>query len=296
MPTPVSVSFEFFPPADEAAMRVLEGTAEQLKALRPSYVSVTCGAGGSVRSRTRDCVWRLLDGTSLTVAPHMTCIDSVPADIASAAAEYWERGIRHVVALRGDRSRPAESPAPGPSAGERYEYAADLVRALSRLQRFEIAVAAYPEGHPESASSVEADIENVRRKIDAGASSAITQFFFDVDVFLRYRDRLAAAGSRIPLVPGILPVLSLTQLLKFAQQCGATVPVWLQQRFAGLETDAPARRAVASEVVTEQVRRLREHGVDSFHFYTLNRAELTLAACRELGIFPAVPRAGEVAR
>jgi len=295
MSTSASVSFEFFPPTDAASARALDTAIEQLSPLCPTFVSVTCGAGGSVRSRTRDCVWRLQNSTNLTVAPHLTCIDSAPAEIESTAKVYWEHGIRHIVALRGDLSQPPHLPTPVGRFGDRYEYASELVQALNRLGDFEISVAAYPEGHPESGLSVDADVQNLARKIDAGAKRAITQFFFDTDVFLRYRDRLAARRVSIPLVPGILPILGISQLFGFAQRCGATVPPWLRQCFDGLESDPVARRVVAAEVLIGQLQRLRAYGVEAFHFYTLNRAELTLAACQALDIQPATKSTDKVA-
>jgi methylenetetrahydrofolate reductase (NADPH) len=290
-----SVSFEFFPPVDAASGRALETAIEQLTPLRPTFVSVTCGADGSVRQRTQDCVWRLQHGTNFTIAPHLTCIDSAPAEIESIAKVYWEHGIRHIVALRGDRSQPPHLPIPVGRFGDRYEYASDLVQALRRLEKFEISVAAYPEGHPESGLSVDADVENLVRKVDAGATRAITQFFFDTDAFLRYRDRIAARGLSIPIVPGILPILRYSQLTGLAQRCGATVPRWLMQRFDGLDSDPETRRMIAAHVVIDQVQRLGAHGVDAFHFYTLNRAELTLAACHALNIRSATKPASQVA-
>jgi len=283
MPNPIRVSFEFFPPADTST-RSLDATIDQLAALRPEFISVTCGAGGSVRSRTRDCVWRLQQHSHLTIAPHITCIDSTPAEIDTSANVYWGHGIRHVVALRGDITRPPRSAASVGLEGERLVYASQLVQVLRHLHNFEISVAAYPEGHPDSGLSVDADVQNLARKIDAGASRAITQFFFDTDVFLRYRDRLAARRMSIPLVPGILPILGTSQLYGFAKRCGATVPPSIRKAFEGLEADPHARRVVATEVLIGQVHRLRAHGVEAFHFYTLNRAELTLAACEALDV------------
>jgi len=295
MPTPIGVSFEFFPPQDVRSASALERTIEQLAPLSPAFVSVTCGAGGSVRSRTLDCVWRLQHGTNLVIAPHLTCIDAAPGEVESIAKIYWAHGIRHIVALRGDLTQPPQVPASVSPPGNRYKYASELVQALRKTESFEILVAAYPEGHPESGLSADADIENLRRKVDAGATRAITQFFFDPYAFLRYRDRVAASGLRIPIVPGILPILSFSQLTGFAQRCGATVPLWLLHRFDGLEADPDTRRMVAAHVVIDQVRRLREHGVDAFHFYTLNRPELTLAACHVLGVRPTKLQTNQVA-
>jgi methylenetetrahydrofolate reductase (NADPH) len=208
------------------------------------------------------------------------------AEVLRIAREYWQQGVRHLVALRGD------APAAQLSPDGRYRphdggfaYASDLVAGLTGVGKFDLSVAAYPEGHPESAG-VDADLENLKRKVDAGAGRAITQFFFETDVFLRYRDRCAAAGIRANIVPGILPITRFPQLLRFAERCGASVPAWLRQRFDGLDDDPETRRLIAANVAIEQVQRLREHGVDEFHFYTLNRAELTYAICHALGLRP----------
>ncbi len=283
---PVAVSFEFFPPSDEPMGRQLWEAVQRLAPLQPNFVSVTYGADGSTRTRTHECVLRILRETHLTVAPHLTCVGAARAEVLKIAHDYWQQGVRHLVALRGD------PPAAALSRDGRYRppaggfaYASDLVAGLKTVGRFDMSVAAYPEGHPES-GSVEADLENLKRKVAAGAGRAITQFFFDTDVFLRYRDRCAAAGIRIPLVPGILPITRFPQLLRFAERCGATVPAWLRQRFDGLDEDAETRRMIAANVAIEQVQRLRVHGVDEFHFYTLNRAELTYAICHALGLRP----------
>lgn len=274
----VSVSFEFFPPGDAAAAAHLWAAVQRLAPLRPSFVSVTYGADGTTRWRTHECVLRILRETELTVAPHLTCIAAPRQQLLDIAGDYWRHGVRHLVALRGD---PVEAPyRPHP---EGYAYASDLVRGLAGVAPFDIAVAAYPEGHPES-DGVAADIDNLRRKVDAGASRAITQFCFDTDLFLRYRDRCAAAGIEAPLVPGILPITRFQQMLRFAGRCGASVPGWLRSRFEGLDDDADTRSLIAAHVAIEQVQRLHRHGVEQFHFYTLNRAELTYAICHALGI------------
>jgi methylenetetrahydrofolate reductase (NADPH) len=266
--------------------RQLWESVQRLAPLQPNFVSVTYGADGSTRTRTHDCVLRILRETSLTVAPHLTCVGASRADVLRIAREYWQQGVRHLVALRGDA--PAAQLSPDgryrPHAGG-FAYASDLVAGLTGVGKFDLSVAAYPEGHPES-GSVDADLENLKRKVDAGASRAITQFFFDTDVFLRYRDRCAAAGIRARLVPGILPITRFPQLLRFAERCGASVPVWLRERFDGLDDDPETRRMIAANVAIEQVQRLREHAVDEFHFYTLNRAELTYAICHALGLRP----------
>jgi methylenetetrahydrofolate reductase (NADPH) len=288
---PVAVSFEFFPPNDESAGRQLWDCVQRLAPLRPKFVSVTYGADGSTRNRTHDCVLRILRETELTVAPHLTCVGAPRADVLRVARDYWQQGIQHLVALRGDAS-PADLFPDGryrPYAGG-FAYASDLVAGLSGVGKFDLSVAAFPEGHPES-GSVDADVANLKRKIDAGATRAITQFFFDTDVYLRYRDRCARAGIRADIVPGILPITRFPQLLRFAARCGASVPAWLRQRFDGLDDDAETRRMIAASVAIEQVQRLREHGVDEFHFYTLNRAELTYAICHTLGLRPRVSEA-----
>jgi len=254
-------------------------------------------------------VLRILRETELCVAPHLTCIGASRDEVLAIAEDYWRNGIRHLVALRGDLP---DATAPGvvvpgaaTSAGAAtsggdgadrggFAYASDLVRGLARTADFEISVAAYPEGHPES-GSVDADLENLRRKIDAGAGRAITQFFFDTDVFLRYRDRCSAAGIGINIVPGILPITRFPQLLRFAHRCGASVPEWLRQRFDGLDDDAETRRMIAAHVAIEQVQRLQRHGVEEFHFYTLNRAELTYAICHAMGLRPNVVEHARVA-
>jgi methylenetetrahydrofolate reductase (NADPH) len=286
MSKPVAVSFEFFPPSDEPMGRQLWESVLRLAPLQPNFVSVTYGADGSTRSRTHECVLRILRETNLTVAPHLTCVGAARGEVLQIAQDYWQQGVRHMVALRGDVPAPHLSPdgryRPHPDG---FAYASDLVAGLSGIGKFDLTVAAYPEGHPES-GSVAADLENLKRKAAAGAGRAITQFFFDTDVFLRYRDRCAAAGIRVPLVPGILPITRFPQLLRFAERCGAAVPASLRQLFDGLDDDAETRRMIAANVAIEQVQRLRRHGVDEFHFYTLNRAELTYAICHALGLRP----------
>ncbi|MDP9014927.1 MAG: methylenetetrahydrofolate reductase [Pseudomonadota bacterium] len=286
-----AVSFEFFPPGDDAMGRQLWEAVGRLAPLEPKFVSVTYGADGSTRSRTHDCVLRMLRETTLCVAPHLTCVGASRDEVLSIARDYWRDGIRHMVALRGDLPGVA---ATGGADRAGFAYASDLVRSLALTADFEISVAAYPEGHPES-GTVDADLENLKRKIDAGASRAITQFFFDTDVFLRYRDRCSAAGIDITIVPGILPITRFPQLLRFAERCGASVPEWLRQRFNGLDDDAETRRMIAAHVAIEQVQRLQQHGVEEFHFYTLNRAELTYAICHAMGLRPRVAETAKVA-
>ncbi len=291
-PCPIRVSFEFFPPGDEAMAATLWKSVERLAPLAPSFVSVTYGADGSTRERTHDVVTRIQRETPLTGAPHLTCIGATRAEILEIARGYWEEGIRHLVALRGDPSGREARYQPHPGG---FAYAADLVAGLKAVAPFDISVAAYPEVHPE-ARSREADLDNLKRKIDAGASRAITQFFFDSDIFLRFRERCAAAGIAAPIVPGILPITRFPQVLRFAARCGTTVPPWLHERFAGLEADDETRRLLAASVAIEQVESLKRHGVREFHFYTLNRAELTYAICHALGLRPAAPAAPAAAR
>jgi methylenetetrahydrofolate reductase (NADPH) len=278
----VQVSFEFFPPHSEQMQETLWRSITRLQPLSPSFVSVTYGADGSTRERTHDVVERIVNETDLTVAPHLTCVDARREEIDDIARDYWDMGIRHLVALRGDPPAGAGKYAPAHGG---YAYAADLVSGLKQVADFDISVAAYPEVHPE-APSPEFDLENLKRKLDAGASRAITQFFFDTEVFLRFRDRCAAIGIDSQLVPGILPITRFAQMTKFAAHCGASVPDWLRERFEGLDDDAETRNLIAASVAIEQVRRLQAEGVDEFHFYTLNRSELTVAICHALGVRP----------
>jgi len=292
---PIHVSFEFFPPADTAMEATLWRSLERLAPLAPCFVSVTYGADGSTRERTHALVTRIQRQTQLTGAPHLTCIGASRGEILDIARGYWDEGIRHLVALRGDPPQGQSSYRPRTDG---FAFAADLVAGLRSVAPFDISVAAYPEMHPEAASAA-ADLESLKRKIDAGASRAITQFFYDIDVFLRFRDRCAAAGIDAPLVPGILPITRFPQVLRFAQRCGASIPAWLRERFEGLEDDAETRSLIAAAVAIEQVQELRRHGVSEFHFYTLNRAELTFAICHALGLRPrtrtAVAAAGAAA-
>ena len=288
-PNPVDVSFEFFPPKTAEMEARLWETVERLAPLAPRFVSVTYGAGGTTRERTHATVARIRRETTLEPAAHLTCIGATRDEIDEVARQYWEAGIRHVVALRGDA--PADSGPYVPYPGG-YDFAADLVGGLKRVADFEITVAAYPETHPE-ASSAEADLDNLKRKIDAGAGRAITQFFFDPAVFFRFRDRARAAGIQLPIVPGILPVTNFAQVCKFAAACGAAVPDWLGAQFEGLDRDPETRRLVAATVAAEQVRALQAGGVREFHFYTLNRADLSFAICHILGVRPPAAAAAD---
>jgi methylenetetrahydrofolate reductase (NADPH) len=278
----INVSFEFFPPADADMEATLWKSVQRLAPLAPRFVSVTYGADGSTRERTHSLVTRIQRETPLTGAPHLTCVGASRGEVLDIARQYWDQGIRHVVALRGDPLRGETTYVPHPDG---FAYAADLVAGLKSVADFEISVAAYPETHPE-APSAQFDLDNLKRKIDAGATRAITQFFYDLDAFLRFRDRCERAGIRPAIVPGILPVTRFPQVLRFAERCGARIPDWLQFRFLGLDDDADTRRLIAASVAIEQVQDLLHEGVREFHFYTLNRAELTYAICHALGVRP----------
>ena len=278
----IRVSFEFFPPADAAMEATLWCSLERLAPLAPHFVSVTYGADGSTRERTHSVVNRIQRQTKLTGAPHLTCVGAPRSEILDIARAYWDEGIRHLVALRGD---PPQGQGVFRPHAQGFASAAELVAGLRALAPFDISVAAYPEVHPQAVSPA-ADLDNLKRKIDAGASRAITQFFYDIGVFLRFRDRCASAGIDAPLVPGILPITRFPQVLRFARSCGASIPPWLRERFEGLDEDPETRRLIAAAVAIEQVQELRRHGVCEFHFYTLNRAELTYAICHALGLRP----------
>ncbi|MGH8176284.1 MAG: methylenetetrahydrofolate reductase [Steroidobacter sp.] len=276
------VSFEFFPPKDEQMEQTLWQSVERLAPLRPRFVSVTYGADGSTRARTHNIVTRIQDSTPLTAAPHLTCIGAPREEILDVARNYWTHGIRHIVALRGDPPQGVGKYVPHPDG---FAYAVDLVRGLKTVGDFEISVATYPEPHPE-APSADFELQNLKAKIDAGADRAITQFFFDADHFLRFRDQCVKSGINASIVPGILPITRFPQMLRMAQRCGASVPEWLVHRFDGLDDDPDTRRMIAAAVAIEQVQQLERHGVEEFHFYTLNRSELTFAICHALGVRP----------
>ncbi len=278
----IEVSFEFFPPADAEMEATLWKSVERLAPLTPRFVSVTYGADGSTRERTHNVVTRVQRETPLIGAPHLTCVGASRGEILDIARRYWDQGIRHLVALRGDPPQGQAQYTPHPDG---FAYAADLVAGLKGVADFDVSVAAYPEVHPE-APSAQFDLDNLKRKIDAGASRAITQFFYDTELFLRFRDRCEAAGISAPIVPGILPITRFPQVLRFAARCGATIPNWLKHRFHGLEEDPETRRLIAASVAIDQVHQLEREGVRYFHFYTLNRAELTYAICHALGVRP----------
>ena len=282
LPRDVTVSFEFFPPQTEKLELTLWDAVQRLAPVHPAFVSVTYGAGGSTRERTHATLTRILAETSLKPAAHLTCVSATAVEVDAVAERYWEAGICHIVALRG--AAPEGSGAYRPHRGG-YAYAADLVAGLKKIADFEISVAAYPETHPE-ASSPEADLDNLKRKIDAGAGRAITQFFFDVGAYLRFLDRARAAGITVPIEPGILPVTNFQRVVDFSALCGASLPPWIGELFGGLDGDPETRRMVAATVAAEQCRVLYAAGVRHFHFYTLNRAALVYAICHILGVRP----------
>ena len=282
VPGDVAVSFEFFPPKSEKMEAQLWDAVTQLKPLAPSFVSVTYGAGGSTRERTHATVARIIAEAKLPAAAHLTCVAASKAEIREVAEQYWEAGVRHIVALRGDAGEPGAPFVPHP---EGYASAAELVAGLKTIAPFEISVAAYPETHPDAVSP-EADIDNLKRKLDAGATRAISQFFFSPETFFRFRDTCLAAGIDAPILPGILPVTNVAQARKFAAACGAAIPAWMDGLFEGLDEMPAARQLVAATVAAELCRRLYAGGVRDLHFYTLNRPELAYAICHLLGKRP----------
>ncbi len=280
LPRDVNVSFEFFPPKTEKAGETLWAAIQRLAPLKPSYVSVTYGAGGSTRERTHATVQRIRTETDLEPAAHLTCVGATKDEIDEIARAYWDAGVKHIVALRGDPAEGEETYVPH---AQGYAYASDLVAGLKNVADFEISVAAYPETHPEAANP-EADLDNLKRKLDAGATGAITQFFFDTDVYLRFLDRAQAAGITAPITPGILPVTNFASVANFSAKSGASVPGWMADLFEGLDDDPETRKLVAAGVAAEQCRALHGHGVTDFHFYTMNRADLVFAICHILGV------------
>jgi methylenetetrahydrofolate reductase (NADPH) len=279
----IDVSFEFFPPKTEKMEAALWSAVERLAPLHPEFVSVTYGAGGSTRERTHNTVTRIVRETQLKPAAHLTCVDASKQEVDDVAREYWNEGVRHIVALRGDPSSGAGATyAPHPGG---YTNAADLVAGLKRIAPFEVSVAGYPEKHPDS-HSVDADIDNLKSKVDAGADRIITQFGFDNAHYLRFLERARAAGIWVPITPGIVPIHNYKQVAAFAARAGASMPSWLARRFDGLEEDPATSHLVAAAVATEQVLDLVDEGVKKFHFYTLNRADLVYAICHLLGLRP----------
>ena len=277
----IGVSFEFFPPKTEKMEAQLWDTFRTLEPLAPRFVSVTYGAGGSTRERTHATVARIAAESAVPPAAHLTCVEASRAEINEVAEAYWEAGVRHIVALRGD----VPGGAPYSAHPEGYANAVELVAGLKAVAPFEISVAAYPETHPD-ADCPQADLDNLKRKLDAGATRAITQFFFSPDSFLRFRDTAAASGIDAPIIPGILPVSNVSQTRRIADMCGTAIPAWMVSLFDGLDDHPAARQLVAATVAAEMCRRLYAGGVRDFHFYTLNRAELSYAICHLLGLRP----------
>ncbi|TXH65010.1 MAG: methylenetetrahydrofolate reductase [Tolumonas sp.] len=275
----INVSFEFFPPTTESMEQTLWNSIERLSKLQPKFVSVTYGANSGTRDRTHSIIKDIKERTGLVAAPHLTCVDATPDELRAIAKDYWDNGIRNIVALRGDLPAGADKPA---------MYADGLVSLLKSVADFDISVAAYPEVHPE-AKSAQADLLHLKRKIDNGANRAITQFFFDVESYLRFRDRCAAIGIEAEIVPGILPVSNYKNLLKFAGFTNVKIPQWLHQRFEGIaDDDQTTRNLVGASIAIDMARVLSREGVKDFHFYTLNRSELTYAICHTLGVRPKV--------
>ncbi len=282
-----ALSFEFFPPKTDALEAQLWSCVRRLERLHPRFVSVTYGAGGTTQARTHATVTRLVKETSLTPAAHLTCVGAPRGEVDDVAREYWDAGVRHIVALRGD-APPGQDYEPHPDG---YAYASDLVEGLRRVAPFEISVAAYPEVHPTALGPAD-DLDNLKRKLDAGATRAITQYFFDGTIFLRFLDRALAAGITAPIVPGIMPVSNYAQAAKFSAMCGASMPDWMGTLFEGTEDDPETRRMIGAIAAAEQVRLLQANGVDEFHFYTLNRADLTFAIAHLLGVRATADTAG----
>ncbi|WP_194967385.1 methylenetetrahydrofolate reductase [Escherichia coli] len=275
----INVSFEFFPPRTSEMEQTLWNSIDRLSNLKPKFVSVTYGANSGERDRTHSIIKGIKDRTGLEAAPHLTCIDATPDELRTIARDYWNNGIRHIVALRGDLP---------PGSGKPEMYASDLVTLLKELKEvadFDISVAAYPEVHPE-AKSAQADLLNLKRKVDAGANRAITQFFFDVESYLRFRDRCVSAGIDVEIIPGILPVSNFKQAKKFADMTNVRIPAWMAQMFDGLDDDAETRKLVGANIAMDMVKILSREGVKDFHFYTLNRAEMSYAICHTLGVRP----------
>ncbi|MDA1308131.1 MAG: methylenetetrahydrofolate reductase [NAD(P)H] [Proteobacteria bacterium] len=280
MTADLKVSFEIFPPAGTVSEEALWRTVSRLEGLNPAFVSVTYGAGGSTRERSTRILDQLLSTMKLDAAAHVTCVGATRDEIDTLARSWAERGVKRIVALRGDAPDGQTKFQPHPDG---YRDAVDLVAGLRRVGDFKIAVGAYPETHPDAASP-EADLDNLKRKLDAGASSAITQFFFDAETYLRFRDRVSAAGITQPIIPGILPVTNFSRVVAFSERCGASVPPWMHELFEGLDEDAETRRLVAASTACELCNALKAEGVSEFHIYTLNRAELAMAICRRLGV------------
>ncbi|MDG2958046.1 methylenetetrahydrofolate reductase [Exercitatus varius] len=273
----INVSFEFFPAKNENMETMLWDSIHRLAPLKPKFVSVTYGANSGERDRTHSIVKRIRNETGLIAAPHLTGIDATPDELREIARDYWDNGIRNIVALRGDIPAGYTKPP---------FYALDLVKLLKEVADFDISVAAYPEVHPE-AKSAQADLIYLKQKVEAGANRAITQFFFDVDSYLRFRDRCVAVGIEVEIVPGILPVTNFKQLQKMATLTNVKIPGWMNKMYEGLDNDQTTRNLVAASIAMDMVKILSKEGVKDFHFYTLNRSELTYAICHTLGVRPA---------
>ena len=284
---PISVSFEFSPPKTPEAEESLWKAIRRLEPLQPSFVSVTYGAGGSTRERTHATVKRIVDETNLKPAAHLTCVGHPKSEIEDILHGYWDNGIKHIVALRGDMPNMTGA---YQAHAEGFRSTPDLIEGIRRIAPFEISVSCYPERHPDS-QSMEQDIELLKRKVDAGASRALTQFGFDNDLIARYRDRIAAEGISVPIVPGIIPSTGIKAITRMAEKSGASVPAWLARLYDGLDGDVETRRIIAAAVLTEQVQVLRARGFEQFHFYVNGQPDLTYAACRILGIAPAAKAA-----
>jgi len=282
----LNVSFEFFPPKSDEAEQTLWKAIRRLEPLGPSFVSVTYGAGGSTRERTHATVKRIVDETALKPAAHLTCVGATQSEIDGVIRDYWDAGVRHIVALRGDMP---DMGAYRETTGG-YDSTPALIEGIRRVGDFEVSVSCYPEKHPDS-SNLDADIELLKRKIDAGATRAITQFVFDTDLHIRFLERARRLGVKIPVVPGIMPTTNFKGIVRMAGRCGASVPGWLHERFEGLDEDLETRKLIAATIAAEQVERLTAIGFDNIHFYTLNQADLTYAICRILGIKPSRPSA-----
>ncbi|HEY5048451.1 MAG TPA: methylenetetrahydrofolate reductase [NAD(P)H] [Rhizomicrobium sp.] len=282
----IDVSFEFFPPKTTEAEENLWRCIKRLEPLTPSFVSVTYGAGGTTRERTHATVRRIVQETSLKPAAHLTCVGSPKREIADILQGYWDAGVRHIVALRGDMAEMTGAYRPH---SDGYDSTPALIEGIRATAQFEVSVSAYPERHPDSPSLMH-DIELLKRKVDAGASRALTQFGFDTDLVARFRDAAADAGVCVPVVPGLIPTTNLKGIVRMAAKSGATVPAWLRALYGGLDADADTRKTLAAAVLAEQVQELRKRGFDAFHFYTLNQADLTYAACRMLGLTAATHR------
>ncbi len=277
---PPKVSFEFFPPKTDEAADQLWQVIKELESLKPEFVSVTYGAGGSTRERTHQTVKRIKTETSLKPAAHLTCIGASKEEIHEIAESYWDIGVKHIVALRGDPPKDSPHFTPHPDG---YKYASELTEGLRKLHDFEISVACFPEGHPES-GSIARDMDYLKQKVDAGATRAITQYFFDTDIYFRFMDEIEKANISIPIIPGIVLIGNYAQLIRFSKMCGATVPEWVHKLLKNLDESPEIRHTVSTMIAMEQCRILREAGVEQFHFYTLNRAPSVQAVCHVLGV------------